>query len=468
MKKGIIAASIICLMLSGCGKKDKVEDDFTNVQGTATVADADTNEVGEAEHKVSFTESTVDGFAMTADLVIDTRIPEHVSTKKVKKVKIDDDYLISLSKKLFDGGEYEVLKVKGYSLEETTSAMLDIMDVLEEKSEEHSAVFIPSSYYRFLNDVQTNVGDVSSETSEYSEGQVILSDSFEVEGDGETYVCYQERAFIKGNIDGEPYIIDYTKRDYYPNNAMYQDVEDIMIYPMSGRQYCVGTDDETSEEDNHEDNKLSYKDALVMAESYIGKLGLEDYSIAKTSDMFYDSKSQGVMDLDGKLVSGVLAQGTDGYEKNGYRFAFTPEIEGMKLVYCDGSERTTAEYDFDLVLEHEWLQPVVQIDVDATGIRGICINSIYEEEETLANDSNLISFEKANEIASQMYSESYVEDCMISDIRLEYIMIQYEDEMVMAPAWVYYTLDSKFAVIALDGSVVHFSYNGEMGIRWIR
>lgn len=478
MKKGIIAASLLCLMLGGCGKNNNVADYYSDVQGTAiTVEDggekAETEEsAGEAEHKVEFTvASTIDDYEMTADLVIDTRIPENVTTMKVKPVMIDDDYLVSLSTKLFDGGKYEILKTKDYSFAENESIMLEILDSVEEKAEEFNGVFEPSAYYGYLSNVQASAEEGRREDGEYSEGQVILSRSVEVEDHGVTYVCYQERAFIKGDIDGEPYIMEYTKQDYEPNNEMYRDIEDIMIYPMNGRQAITGIDKDGSEEDTHEDNKVSYNGALATAEKCIQQLGLDDYSLTRTFDIFYDSNSKGVIGLDGSIISGDFSSKTGGSEKKGYRFIFTPTIDGMNLSYCAGTGRTTMEYDFDQVLSNVWFQPMVQIDIDATGLRGICMNRVYESEENLTNDSKLISFEKANEIAKQMYSDTYEESYEVGDIRLEYIITQYDDKTVMTPAWVYYCSTEsglKFAINALDGSVVHFGYNGESYVRWFR
>lgn len=478
MKKSIIAASVICLMLTGCGKKSDIETDLKDIQGT-DVIDAGMEEVsskeaseGSAEYKVNFTEkSNVDGYEMTADLVIDTRIPSHVTIKKVKKVNVDDDYLLSLSKKLFDGGKYDILKVKGYSQEESDSIMLEIMDSLNAKSEEFSGVFEPSPYYKCLSDEQLAAGLESQADGDFTEGKVILSGSYEIEKDGQLYACNQENAFIKGDIDGEAYILEYLKQDFEPNNEIFMDVEDIMIYPMDGRQLFLELNEEAADADLHKDNLVSYDDALIMAEKYIQKIGLNDYSVSTVFDFFNDSKSKGVRGLDGNMISGSLSSDLSDSVMKGYRFIFTPEIDDMNISYCAGTERTTMEYDFDQVLNNAWIQPAVQVDVDATGIRDICINCVYEPEETLTDDSNIISFEKANEIAKQMYSEKYVESFEVGDIRLEYIIIQYDKETVMAPAWVYYRLNEsglKFAVNALDGSVVHFGYNAASHIRWLR
>ena len=104
------------------------------------------------------------------------------------------------------------------------------------------------------------------------------------------------------------------------------------------------------------------------------------------------------------------------------------------------------------------------IDVDSTGIRQIVINQVYEMEETLTEASNIISFEQANEAAQAAFSAEGTEYYTVTDIRFEYIIIEYENESVMAPAWVYYVEGvsgqrALLAVNALDGSVIHMSYD---------
>lgn len=57
---------------------------------------------------------------------------------------------------------------------------------------------------------------------------------------------------------------------------------------------------------------------------------------------------------------------------------------------------------------------------------------------------------------------------------MNYIIVKYDNETVMVPAWVYYRskqtdgIGVKFAVNALDGSVVHFDFNFDSYIRWFR
>ena len=95
---------------------------------------------------------------------------------------------------------------------------------------------------------------------------------------------------------------------------------------------------------------------------------------------------------------------------------------------------------------------------------GIFIDNIYELEETLADDSKLLSFEQADEYARKAYEENFEYYAKLSDIALEYIIIEYEKEKVMVPAWVYYNgglsgdRNAILAVNALDGSVVYFNH----------
>ncbi len=474
MKKGIIAVGIICLMLSGCAKKNSVEEDFLNVQDTTAVQEAgsSTEEVqpGENNYKVDYTVSGEQpGAELVVNVVIDTRVPDRIATEKVKKVSVDDEYLKKLAAGIFDRGEYEVLYLPDYDMDEINASMVDIEQSLEEKAYEYGGPFVPSKYYGLLKGYQVSSSASHDVVDKPEAGRIIGKGQLESEG----VTGYCESAYLRGRINGEVYILVYNKYDYDENTLGYEDTESIEIIPYDGQQYYISYMDFENGANAYGENKVSHGDAMALAEDCIYKLGFDTYALATEFHSICNYETAGVynsyenMTTDGIVVMDAsLMEYSGDLSKNGYRFVFTPSLDGLQLADCgeSGCSKFSAlSYHENGNMNGSWIQPYIMIDVDSTGIRQIVINQVYEMEETLTEASNIISFEQANEAAQAAFSAEGTEYYTVTDIRFEYIIIEYENESVMAPAWVYYVEGvsgqrALLAVNALDGSVIHMSY----------
>lgn len=469
MKKGMIALSIISLMLSGCGKKNSVEEDFSGVQGTTATSSESTVEYdetteGEEEHKVEYTVSAKPGIDMVVDLTIDTRIPEHVVTKRVKKVQVDDAYLASLASSIFDRGEYEVLSPAGCKLDALDETLADVYAATEQKANEYGLPIDVSVYYQLLMNTQA-----SNETGEFVDDEVKEGAIIHRYEYGDEYgTGYDEEALLKGNINGAPYIMKYSAYAYGSDFK-----ETIGLTPYDGTLSITDFVNSEVGEKLYGDNTVAYDTAASMAEDYIEQLGFSDYAITGCYETLYNSAKQGVIDPysseheydESALSVGPTDMGdTMNIKKNGYRFVFTPAIDSLHLSDCGDYSRTTLVYDEYNFSTTAWGQPSIIVEVNETGLSGIFIDNIYELEETLADDSKLLSFEQADEYAREAYEENFEYYAKLSDIALEYIIIEYEKEKVMVPAWVYYNgglsgdRNAILAVNALDGSVVYFNH----------
>lgn len=481
MKKGIVAASIICLMISGCGKKNDVSDDFSNIQGDTVTSetsvgtdDVTTEEAGQETLQVNYTKKGATPAAeLDVNAVVDTRVPEHVTTMKVKKHKVDDEFLKKLAHDIFDRGEYEVLPSTGCKVDELNSTIADMKMSLDSKAHEYGGAFEPSDYYWRLKSLEASL-DMGESVDDSVEGMIKGEHFYEDDGvEGDYEICY-----IKGMIDNKPYILEYELCDYSPNDKGYFDRECIQIIPMDGQQIRGSYINLNDGDKLYAENEVDYNSALALAEDCISQLGFDDYALTETFHALCDKDASGVIDpFDSmKEDSGVQMNSletTQNLGKNGYRFIFTPGIDGLQVAYLDTAGRSTLEYDAEAMLAKAWKQPVIQIDIDVTGVRDIKINGIYDFEEALTDNSNLISFSQADKAAQDAFEADYEEYANVNDIQLKYVIAEYDDESVMIPAWVYYRggmageHQGLFAVNALDGSIIHMSYDWT-SFAWIK
>ena len=116
----IVVLSLFFVLLSGCGKKKGVEDDFNAIQdGQTTVtntidggdANAVENENNQTPEHVQYSidlKGAGNKFNVDADVISD--YPNKVNVFNMQEITIDKDYLLDLSKKIFDDGEYTVKK----------------------------------------------------------------------------------------------------------------------------------------------------------------------------------------------------------------------------------------------------------------------------------------------------------------------------------------------------------------------
>lgn len=146
---------------------------------------------------------------------------------------------------------------------------------------------------------------------------------------------------------------------------------------------------------------------------------------------------------------------------DGYRFEYVPVIDGLENAFTIYT-RATTEYDPDREMSEFAEQPVIQIDVDSTGITAVRFGKLYEVGTTMSDETTLITFDAANESVKNAVENTLESYSEINRIKFEYITVQYDKQYVNIPAWVYYVktgTSETIAVIAcnaLDGSIIYF------------
>lgn len=467
MKKGIILVSIICIILSGCGNKKDVSDDFSNVQGSMTTVEQASE--GEAViEKVNYSiDGKISGSSLVVDAEVDTRIPDGIQVYNVKEINVTDEYLLSMASNVFDQEKYEiVLPEDSYSPAEQKS-MLDEMDSeLERIAEESGKVYVASEKYNRIASYLES--DMSNVNYDLAEGQVIVQTKIWIQDmQGAIYEYDIETGLLQGKINGKLYEMRYYNGENDQPVLGYMNSNSLSIYPVEGKPFKTRYVEIASMDDSAvTDNGCNYQEAFVSAQDLIQNLGLINYELACVYAMFEDEDVKGVLNQPSTSVSGMGAKEIP----NGYRFAFTPNMDGMGVGYYHDTSNTTTQY-FDLMrgtpeLKDELItQPSVIVDVDDTGIIDVYAEGLAEVTDSIANNVNVVAFSQADANAQKEFIDNFEGHFQVSDIRLEYVVVKYDKETVMVPGWVYYRNNfgglnyTVLAINALDGSPIFYSYN---------
>ena len=467
MKKGMIAVGILCLMLSGCGKKKDVSDDFVDVQGDeGSISDNEDFDDNLSVVGITHVNYTVEGretgVNLKVDADVDTVLPDNVQVYEVEKVHVSDDYLKQLASNVFDNGEYEILQLENsYSAAEQL-AWLETMDTeLAQIAKEHNKAYEVSPKYKRINFFLDE--DDAGVVYDFEDGQVIYEN---VEED-------MRKGLIQGKINDETFELYYCGQDLSANYGPYGFSEGICLYPVKGISFKAGCERLVSPEDvKVTENACDYHEAVVAAQDMVEKLGFVNYEMADSYVLMEDEEQTGVI-IDGSLNNGMGGVSVP----NGYRFAFTPNMDGRGIGYYHSTSIATLDYiDSTATLTNDStatlinkdkisVQPSVVVDVDDTGIIRVYMEGMVDVKQSISSDTKLMSFEQADAIAKKTFEEIYTVNAQVSQLRLEYVVVKYENQYALVPAWVYYRQDyggeamTLFAINALDGTPIHFTYN---------
>ncbi|MDO5126444.1 MAG: hypothetical protein Q4D54_01690 [Eubacteriales bacterium] len=99
----VLVGTVVTMMVSGCGKKSSVEDDFKEVLGTKTDAAGD-----EGNQNFDYEIRTNSGTAKIHFDVVEWMQSE-AKIIPAKEIEVDEEYITSYAKNLFDNGEYTIV-----------------------------------------------------------------------------------------------------------------------------------------------------------------------------------------------------------------------------------------------------------------------------------------------------------------------------------------------------------------------
>lgn len=442
------AILLACLfLLSGCGKQkpDRLEEDMGGID-TDISSDSDAGkEPADIPEHLTYTLGT-SGYKFNVDADVTATGYQNVKVYEQNPGTVDDEYLKNLAEHIFDDGEYEVVKPYNLcSMEELQEEDQFLRELYEEAGVEYPSWKI-GTYIDNYN--EKNV-------SELPEGTLIYHYEEAVEGGTVGFESCSLRGLVGGNMaelryqstEGESGML-YVRR--YVCDHVYKNCS--TEYELASTLYG--------------ENSCNLEEASRTAQDIIDNMGYTDMKqLAAQHRVINDG-----------------AESETSIYMDGYRFIFVRETDGIENILGDMPYAVIIN---DSVVEDTGDFPgagqeYISVDIDSTGMVGICFGMRYERGEQLSDQPSTLSFEQVDAIAQDymndwmeylnQYSGTY--DYNIVAVRLGYITLLYDTQYTLVPVWVYVqekpfadqTLDSiLFGVNALDGSIVLFEYDNVYG-----
>lgn len=375
----------------------------------------------------------------------------NVPVYKLKKRDKNDRWVKSYAEKLFDNGEY--INVKPY----------DVCSLEELEAEKYfweerlAALDESSSGYRCVDSEISHIKQEMEHFSErnhvkYPEGQLVFeSDRY---GDGDKQAGYSESAQLRGEVDGDVWLLNYSCA--YDYNVQ-EDIREIVLHAPVLYGSCVekkshilgayGTEYELYE------NKCDWAKAESEAIKLLDRLGFDNMECVKTLGLLPDYGSGNADDLDG------------------YAFIYKPSLNDIKM-FSGVKSGVSADG------ENIAIQPYVSVLVNSEGAFSFCIMEDYVFEGTLSENSQMLSFQQIDDIARTEFEKmmewqptnayDIYTSCNITKVRFEYLCVTYDRlSYVMLPVWTYYTERSSHGytklypvliVNGLDGAIIDSAY----------
>lgn len=431
----VIACFVIssCL-LTGCGgKKDSaqsISDDFNQIQPEAS-SESENMIMQEGEKLEYEVSSYKSGGRITVNADVISDGVANAQVYELEKVTLDDAYLIQLAEKLFDDGKYEIKPpLECCSLEELTEEQ-KVIEELYNAEERKERVFYYDTYSSLETAKALEEFDAEDEKA-LADGQVIC----EVD---EMY-NYRNVGRIWGKIDG----IDFELYYYNDDESEILELHRVGFEPSKNLYKIMNNMDDT--DDSASANECNLEDAKNRAEDLIKNMDFGDYVLAA----MYSTQ--------GNLVDPEIDQT---FYMDGYRLEYVPTVKDVLITYTYRA-RVTDEYDPNQEAKEYANQPNIQIDIDSTGLLKIRFGSLYEVKESLSDDTSVIPFSKADEMARNSFENETEETCTVNKVSFENVVVRCDNRYVSVPAWVYYIETNSSQVVAfvavnaLDGNVLHF------------
>ncbi len=463
-KRLFICIIMIMFCLSGCDNKEaqEIDDKLSSLNNS----ESGKSEDGDIESEIySMPESVsyevygkqTDGRATTVDAKVSATQTADISVYSLSYTPMDEAYIKGYADKLFDNGEYTVVKpYEISSLEELNEERNYYMDIwsyyggvdgagVKKHYGVYSPIAIGPEHNITMIDQQVS-GFQESNVVEYKENQLLYEESyqdFDEEG-SITGEVIAKKAKVRGTVEGEEwelrgYSTNENNKHAYEVMVMYK------VYTNTEITQCVGVNDFSTS--CYGNNLLGIDAARADAEEFLKKLGFDKIDNIHTFQL--------VAKVDDKEVN------------DGYRFIFAPRYDSLALAFLNNSYVfDTPTYARVYGLEQACFQEYIHVNITSEGILEVSFYKGYDEPVELTDDAELLSFEDVDIIAKKYIEESYPFIVTISNIELGYVVTYYgEGDYALVPVWLYSTEadvdgwdSSCFGVNALDGSIIEFGF----------
>ena len=370
-----------------------------------------------------------------------------------------DAFVKEYADKLFDDSQYKVVKPYEYmSLDELQEEYAFLKLLIEERKDEE---YIPGQLFFDADEVASYIQNYTGEhVIELSEGQLLYEyiTTNEEAGKGETQV--NEITRLRGKVDGEWWEMKFCNGDLGHLHMVMRN----MFMPNNFTPLNMDEMSEVFYGANRSDKEKCEK----AAADFLSRFGITDRCLAHTGHMKLSEESDYL---------------------DGYRFAYTRDMEvpvgfSTMNMACTKNPYETLNGNFDYSGQFP-LQGAVQdyiwIGVFEGRVGCMEIDTVYEMGKKMSEDTALLNFEQVYEIAKQTIKKEIddyklvtdSEKAGINEICFRYLVISTENgQNYMVPVWMFYEdldvgyLDDRlvrFAVNAIDGSIVYLLSNGGAG-----
>ncbi len=473
-KKILVTIVLILSLCAGCSKdkRDDVQDKLGQVQeensGQAESTDLDANASYTYPETVSYVSNPdIPASRTTIDAKVIAETTEDIAVYGLSFVPIDDALVKSYADKLFDNGEYEVIKPFSICSEEELNAernhaalVMEYYGEGDRTGQKYYKLPCPGLAYAPEDVINSIDHELSSyEESDYvelAEGQLLyeeIRESYEDTPEDST-TTRRSKTRLRGMVDGEEW--DMSVQYVEPvGGAPYGVISMSNVYSDTFVwEYGSISDMNTM---FFGENVVDIDEARQDAINALSKLGFEEL------DNIYTCS---VVSVDSCTLIEEGYYRYEGEKNNGYCFVFARRYGNLDVGYVahgyGGLTITGVEGE-----ELGNFQEYIYVTVTDDGIYNISFSTGYEITEKLSDESKLMDFDYINDAAIKFIEERPITYKYIGTIELKYVAIYYDDEgYALVPVWIYYDSmegtiaanepQARFGVNALDGSIVNF------------
>ncbi|MBQ9934638.1 MAG: hypothetical protein IJO70_02225 [Lachnospiraceae bacterium] len=471
-KRLLLCIIMVILCLSGCDNKEgkEIDEKLSSLDSSESIVGEENNkddEIYSMPESVSYELSSKlnSGKFIKVDAKVSATQTDDISVYSLSYTPMDDAYIKGYADKLFDNGEYSVVKpYEISSLEQLNEERNHYMDIWSyyggvdgEGVKQHygvySSISIGPEHNITMIDQQVSEFQESN-VVEYKENQILYEESYEDfdEAGNIAGEVIAKKGKLRGTVDGD----EWELRAYGTNENNKHDY-DVMImhkiYTDTEVIQCIGVNDFATS--CYGNNLLDIDTARADVEEFLKKLGFDKIDNISTFQL--------VTKMGDKEVN------------DGYRFIFAPRYDSLPLAFLNSSYVIdTPTYAKVYGIEQACFQEYIHVNITSEGILEVSFYKGYDEPVELTDDAELLSFEDVDIIAKKYIEESYPFVLTISNIELEYVITYYgEEDYALVPVWLYSTeIDvggwdsSCFGINALDGSVIEFGYKEYVADVW--
>ena len=432
---------IVTGVFTACGKSDK--EDIAKDLGVNATSDAATKSDAVQEpipENLSYTVKSVENGAVKVEAEVYSEGYGQVPTYKLKKRDKNDEWVKSYAEKLFDNGEY--INVKPYDfcsiqeLETEKQFWEERLDALDESNRGYERVQTQVAWieYRMEHFSESNY-------VKYPEGQLVFTGSNS--GNEDNVTSYSERAQLRGEVNGDVWLLNYDYRVYDKGGNMAPVLYGSCVEKLDYISASYGMDVGIYK------NKCDRGEAESEAARLLDRLGFNNMECVKMTELQPAILSRG----------DYLFGPADYFD--GYCIIYGPSLNNVKMFSCLGEGISADGENFAV-------QPCVSILVNSEGAYSFCIIEDYDVEGMLSENSRMLSFQQIDDIAhgefEKMMNERPNTSYNITKIKFEYLCVTYDGlSYAMIPVWTYYmewinygdtVLYPVLIVNSLDGAII--------------